>query len=199
MTNKPSSLQLPKVALEQLEVTTEPGDSTPVEAGDCLQVYQRELDYLIGSLRRLGVPSSDIEDVLHEVFLVMLTRWADYDRARPVRPWLFGIAFRVASSQRRKGTREVLSEHFETEDPGARPDESALAVQNRALLLKALAQVPMERRAVLIMHEVDETSMRDIASQLGIPLFTAYSRLRKARRELDAALSRLTKGAPSVR
>ena len=187
------------VALEQLEVTTEPGNPTPVEAGDCLQVYQRELDYLIGSLRRLGVPSSDIEDVLHEVFLVMLTRWADYDRARPVRPWLFGIAFRVASSQRRKGTREVLSEHFETEDPGARPDESALAVQNRALLLKALAQVPMERRAVLIMHEVDETSMRDIASQLGIPLFTAYSRLRKARRELDAALSRLTKGAPSVR
>ena len=199
MTNKPLSQQLPKVALEQLEVTTEPGDPTPVEAGDCLQVYQRELDYLIGSLRRLGVPGSDIEDVLHEVFLVMLTRWADYDRARPVRPWLFGIAFRVASSQRRKGTREVLSEHFETEDPRERPDESALAVQNRALLLKALAQVPMERRAVLIMHEVDETPMRDIASQLGIPLFTAYSRLRKARRELDLALSRLTKGAPRVR
>ena len=199
MTNKSPSQQLPRVALEQLEVTTEPGDPIPVEAGDCLQVYQRELDYLIGSLRRLGVPGSDIEDVLHEVFLVMLTRWADYDRARPVRPWLFGIAFRVASSQRRKGTREVLSEHFETEDPRERPDESALAVQNRALLLKALAQVPMERRAVLIMHEVDETSMRDIASQLGIPLFTAYSRLRKARRELDAALSRLTKGAPRVR
>jgi RNA polymerase sigma-70 factor (ECF subfamily) len=66
-------------------------------------------------------------------------------------------------------------------------------------LLKALAQVPMERRAVLIMHEVDEVAMRDIANQLGIPLFTAYSRLRKARRELDAALARLVKGAQRVR
>ena len=199
MTKQPPSQQLQSVALEHLEVATEPAGSPPVEAGDCLQVYQRELDYLIGSLRRLGVPASDIEDVLHEVFLVMLTRWDDYDRARPVRPWLFGIAFRVASAQRRKSTREVLSDHYETEDPRERPDESASSVQNRALLLKALAQVPMERRAVLIMHEVDETAMRDIATQLGIPLFTAYSRLRKARRELDAALSRLTKGAPRVR
>ena len=199
MTNKPTSQQPPRVALEQLEVATQPADPSSVEAGGCLQVYQRELDYLIGSLRRLGVPFSDVEDVLHEVFLVMLTRWDDYDRARPVRPWLFGIAFRVASAQRRKGTREVLGDHYETEDPRERPDESASAVQNRALLLKALAQVPMERRAVLIMHEVDEVAMRDIANQLGIPLFTAYSRLRKARRELDAALGRLTKGAQHVR
>lgn len=198
MTNKPPFPQLPKVALEQLEAATEPAGPSPVEAGDCLHVYQRELDYLIGSLRRLGVPFSDVEDVLHEVFLVMLTRWDDYDRARPVRPWLFGIAFRVASAQRRKGTREVLSDHYETEDPRESPDESASAVQNRALLLKALAQVPMERRAVLIMHEVDEVAMRDIANQLSIPLFTAYSRLRKARRELDAALGRLMKGAPRV-
>jgi RNA polymerase sigma-70 factor, ECF subfamily len=199
VTNKPTSQQLPQVALEQLEVATQPAGPTPIEAGGCLEVYQRELDYLIGSLRRLGVPFSDVEDVLHEVFLVMLTRWDDYDRARPVRPWLFGIAFRVASTQRRKSTREVLSDDYETEDPGARPDESASAVQNRALLLKALAQVPMERRAVLIMHEVDETAMREIARQLGIPLFTAYSRLRKARRELDAALGRLMKGAQRVR
>jgi RNA polymerase sigma-70 factor, ECF subfamily len=199
VTIPPTSQQLPEVALEQLEVATEPAGPSPVEAGGCLQVYQRELDYLIGSLRRLGVPFSDVEDVLHEVFLVMLTRWDDYDRARPVRPWLFGIAFRVASAQRRKGTREVLGDHYETEDPRERPDESASAVQNRALLLKALAQVPMERRAVLIMHEVDEVAMRDIANQLGIPLFTAYSRLRKARRELDAALARLVKGAQRVR
>ena len=199
MTNKLPSQQLPKVALEQLEVTTKPAGPSPVEAGDCLQVYQLGLDYLIGSLRRLGVPASDDEDPPHELFLVMLQPWEASARERPVRPWLFGIAFRVASSHRRKSTREVPSEHYETEDPRERPDESASAVQNRALLLKALAQVPMERRAVLIMHEVDETSMRDIASQLGIPLFTAYSRLRKARRELDAALSRLTKGAPRVR
>jgi RNA polymerase sigma-70 factor (ECF subfamily) len=168
-------------------------------AHDCLQAYQRELDYLLGSLRRLGVPKSDTEDVLHEVFLVMLARWDDYDRARPLRPWLFGIAFRVASSHRRKGTREVLGDDQEVVDPRRGPDEDVEAMQSRALLLAALAQVPFERRAVLIMYEIDEASMRDIAKQLAIPIFTAYSRLRKARQELDSALVRLQKGHSRVR
>jgi RNA polymerase sigma-70 factor, ECF subfamily len=196
MTNQGSEQQLTEVAFEQLEVAT---GSVGPSSDDCLDSYQRELDYLIGSLRRLGVPYRDIEDVLHEVFLVMFARWDDYDRSRPLRPWLFGIAFRVVSSQRRKTTREVLGDGHEAEDQRDRPDDNVSALQDRALLLRALAQVPIERRAVLIMHEVDETPMRDIAAQLQIPLFTAYSRLRKARRELDGALVRLQKGLHRVR
>jgi DNA-directed RNA polymerase specialized sigma24 family protein len=49
------------------------------------------------------------------------------------------------------------------------------------------------------MHEVDETPMREIAAHLAVPLFTAYSRLRKARQEFQAALSRIQKGAQRVR
>jgi DNA-directed RNA polymerase specialized sigma24 family protein len=52
---------------------------------------------------------------------------------------------------------------------------------------------------VLIMHEVDETPMREIAAQLDIPLFTAYSRLRKARQEFQVAFVRLHKGVPHAR
>lgn len=194
MTNPGPGQQSPVVALETLAVaTTDPG-SPPTGGDECFEVYQRELDYLFGSLRRLGVPRRDIEDVVHEVFLVMHRRWEDYDRLRPLRPWLFGIAFRVASSHRRKGGREVLGHDYEAEDLSARPDDAAAAGETRSLLLKALSQVPLERRAVLVMHDVDETPMRDIAAELGIPLFTAYSRLRKARKELDGALSRLQKG-----
>lgn len=195
MTNSASTPQSLSVALEKLEVATSHSGSPPAGGDECLHVYQRELDYLFGSLRRLGVPPRDLEDVVHEVFLVMHRRWDDYDRMRPLRPWLFGIAFRVASSHRRKGDRELLGHDFEAEDLSARPDEAVAAGQTRGLLLKALAHVPLERRAVLVMHDVDETPMRDIAAELGIPLFTAYSRLRKARKELDGALSRLQKGS----
>jgi RNA polymerase sigma-70 factor (ECF subfamily) len=179
------------LALENLKLGMPDAGARPAGGDDCLQVYQRELDYLLGSLRRLGVPSRDIEDVVHEVFLVMLGRYQDYDRMRPVRPWLFGIAFRVASAHRRKTTREVLGDSPEAEDLSQRPDEAVAAGQTRSLLLKALGCVPLERRAVLVMHDVDEAPMREVAAQLGIPLFTAYSRLRKARKELDAALVRL--------
>ena len=184
------------MALVPLHLATTDAGSGPAGGDDCFQVYQRELDYLLGSLRRLGVPYRDIEDVVHEVFLVMHRRWQDYDRMRPVRPWLFGIAFRVASAQRRKQTREVLGGSLETTDLAARPDEVVAAGETRHLLLKALGRVPLERRAVLVMHDVDEVGMREVAAQLGIPLFTAYSRLRQARKELDAALTRLKGSRP---
>jgi DNA-directed RNA polymerase specialized sigma24 family protein len=43
------------------------------------------------------------------------------------------------------------------------------------------------------MHDVDDVPMAEVASALSIPRFTAYSRLRKARRELDATLRRMLK------
>jgi DNA-directed RNA polymerase specialized sigma24 family protein len=45
---------------------------------------------------------------------------------------------------------------------------------------------------VLVMHDLDGVPVADIGSVLGIPRFTVYSRLRKARRELETALRRLT-------
>lgn len=188
--------QLSRVASDHTEAAAT--GATSATADDCLQAYQRELDYLIGSFRRLGVSYPDIEDMLHEVFLVMLARWNDYDRARPLRPWLFGIAFRVVASHRRKNAREVPSDSYDAEDQASLPEANVVAKQSRALLLEALARVPLERRAVLIMREVDETPMREIAHQLSIPLFTAYSRLRKARQELDSALLRLQNGQQRV-
>jgi RNA polymerase sigma-70 factor (ECF subfamily) len=179
------------VALAKLETATENAGSSSATIDVCFQAYQRELNYLLGSLRRLGVLQADLEDVAHEVFLVMHRRWEDYDHQRPLRPWLFGIAFRVAAAQRRRGAREVPSDAYETADVGAAPDDAAAAVETRGLLLKALAHLPLERRAVLLMHDVDEMPMREVAQQLELPLFTAYSRLRKARKELDAALQRL--------
>jgi RNA polymerase sigma-70 factor (ECF subfamily) len=160
------------------------------EGGACLSAFRREFDYLCRTLRRLGVPDKDIEDLAHEVFLVLLRRWADYDPSHPVRPWLFGIAFRVASAYRRRASRELPQAWIEIVDLGPEPDQAAIDRQNRAIVLAALNEVPLARRAVLVMHDLDDTSMKDIASTLSIPLFTAYSRLRKARKEFELAVRR---------
>ncbi|HXK18471.1 MAG TPA: sigma-70 family RNA polymerase sigma factor [Polyangiaceae bacterium] len=180
-----------EVAPPNLELATRDPASPSPELDVCFEAYQRELGYLLGSLRRLGVRHADVEDVVHEVFLVMHRRWQDYDQQKPLRPWLFGIAYRVAAAQRRRGARELLVESNEAEAHDLLPDDAVAAGETRSLLLKALGYVPLERRAVLLMHDVDEMRMREIAEQLAIPLFTAYSRLRKARKELDGALQRL--------
>jgi RNA polymerase sigma-70 factor (ECF subfamily) len=130
------------------------------------------------------------------VFLVLNRKWQDYDQSRPLRPYLFGIAFRIAARHRRRRSREVPSELPEIADTQAQPDQALSQAQARALVLQALERVPLSRRAVFVMHDLDETPMRLIAKTLHIPLFTAYSRLRKARQEFARAVAVLEKGSP---
>jgi RNA polymerase sigma-70 factor (ECF subfamily) len=174
-----------------------PAAPAPVEAGDrharFRALFQRELDYVWTSLRRLGVHARDAEDVAQDVFVHVYRRLDDYDPSRPLRPWLFAFAFRCASDWRRLARHRVEAQ----EDPDRRPagttaaDEVVARTQDRELLLQALEQIDLERRGVLILYELDETPMKDIAEALGIPLFTAYSRLRVARQELTAAVRRI--------
>lgn len=159
----------------------------------CLEAFQSELDYIFRTLRRLGTSATEVEDLAQELFLVLRRLWSDYDPGRPLRPYLFGIAFRIASAHRRKHGREVVFEIVEVIDPGAGPDEALQTKQARALLLAALEQIPLPRRAVLVMHDLDGVPVEDVASALGVPKFTVYSRLRKARRELETAVRRLRK------
>ena len=169
------------------------GSSPPDHA---LEAYILEFDYLCRTLQRLGIREPDIEDLAHEVFLVLSRKWRDYDPSRPLRPYLFGIAFRIASQHRRRQLREVPCDMPEIADPQAtQPDQAVSVVQARALALNALERIPLARRAVFMMHELDETPMRDIAKSLHIPLFTAYSRLRKARQEFELAVAVLQKGS----
>ena len=164
---------------------------SPDEA--CLEAFLRELDYVHRTLRRLGTSPSETEDLAQEVFLVLRKCWTAYDPERPLRPYLFGIAFRIAAAHHRKRNREVTFEVVEAHDTGPGPDDALQTKQARALVLAALEYIPLPRRAVLLMHDLDEVSVEDVSSALGIPRFTVYSRLRKARRELETAVRRLTK------
>ena len=80
-------------------------------------------------------------------------------------------------------------------DSGPGPDEALASKQARALVLAALERIPLPRRAVLVMHDIDDVPVSEVAAMLAIPLFTVYSRLRKARRELEAAIRRMLKEA----
>jgi RNA polymerase sigma-70 factor (ECF subfamily) len=159
----------------------------------CFDAFQSELDYVMRSLRRLGASPSEIDDLAQDVFLALRHSWAAYDPNRPLRPYLFGIAFRIASAHHRKSRREVSFGLVESHELGPGPDELLQTKEARAVVLAALEKIPLPRRAVLVMYELDDVPMDEIAAILGIPLFTAYSRLRKARRELQASVRRLSR------
>jgi RNA polymerase sigma-70 factor (ECF subfamily) len=170
-----------------------PSPSPQVFPGEaCLLAFQREFDYVHRTLRRLGTAESEIDDLAQEVFIALHRSWTALDLERPLRPYLFGIAFRIAASHHRKRRREVPFGIVEVGDTSSAPDEAFETKQARALVLAALEHVPLRRRAVLVMHDIDNIPVEEVASVLGIPRFTVYSRLRKARRELESAVRRLT-------
>jgi RNA polymerase sigma-70 factor (ECF subfamily) len=159
----------------------------------CLDAYQRQFDYVCRTLRRLGTGPAEVEDLAQEVFMVLRQVWAQYDSTRPLRPFLFGVAFRIASAHQRKRSREIAFGVADVHDLAPGPDDALQSKQARALVLAALERIPLLRRAVLVMHDLDDVPMADVAAVLAIPRFTAYSRLRKARKELEAAVRRLLK------
>ncbi len=156
-------------------------------------LYAEHGSYVFHSLRRLGVRSFEVEDVMHEVFMIAHRRIESYNQEVPVRAWLFGIAYRKAADFRKQARHrhETCEEHEEAIDLGASPEEQIGQQQQRQLVLAALEKIELSRRAVFVMHDIDETPVPIIAEQLAIPLNTAYSRLRLARAEFSDAVHRL--------
>jgi RNA polymerase sigma-70 factor (ECF subfamily) len=178
--------------------TVSPRSATPLL--DMSAVFDENFDYLWKALRRFGVREADLEDLVHDVFLKIYLRSGDYDPSRPLRPWLFGFAYRVAADYRRLARHRLELPHARADiaDSQRPVDERIESHEERVLVQQALESVDVDRRAVFILHDLDEVPIPEIAEALGIPLNTAYSRLRLARAEFAAAAKRLRKsrGAP---
>jgi RNA polymerase sigma-70 factor (ECF subfamily) len=156
-------------------------------------IFEEHFTYVWNSLRHFGVRTNDLEDLAHEVFFRVHERLDDYEPSRPLRPWLFAFAFRVASAHHRLAHHraEVTGTESDPADDGLPADEVLIRREERELALQGLAAVELGRRAVLVLHEIDETPIPEIARALGIPTSTAYSRLRLARQDFNAAVKRL--------
>ena len=153
--------------------------------------FRIEFEYVQRTLRRLGTDQSEVDDLAQEVFLVLHRRWSEFDQSRPLRPYLFGVAVRIALANQRKRAREVAIGNIELGDDGPGPEEQLSNKQTRALVQAALKRIPLPRRTVLVMHELDRVPVTEVAATLSIPLFTVYSRLRKAREELKLETQRI--------
>lgn len=158
-------------------------------------MYREHLSYVYGTLQKLGAPAAQLEDLTHDVFLAAFRKREDFDASRPLKPWLFGLAFRHMLNVRRKGSVTGDDGPLATlEDSRATPEQTVAEAQARTALNHAIAKLEPDRRAVFLMHDIDGHTAPDIARELEIPLNTAYSRLRLARAEVLAATTSLREG-----
>ncbi|MCA9641499.1 MAG: RNA polymerase sigma factor [Polyangiaceae bacterium] len=154
--------------------------------------------YLKKTLRRLGVAPSDLEDAVQEALIAVHKKRDTFDATRPLKPWLFGFAVRVAANQRRK-RRDELGDCAEPVAPEASsPERQALLVQARCIAEQVLGRMPAERSLVFTLHDLEGLSATEIARLVEAPTNTVYSRLRTARAEFADAVLELT-AAPNQR
>jgi RNA polymerase sigma-70 factor (ECF subfamily) len=157
------------------------------------EIFEGEFGYVWHALRRLGVPGRDLEDLTQHVFLQVHAQLPKFDAERPLRPWLFAFALNAASNYRalKRHRLELAIVPPELSDPRPRADEQLILKQELQLAELALGEVALDRRGVLMLHEIEGHGMPEIAEVLGIPLNTAYSRLRLARQDYERAVRRL--------
>ena len=157
---------------------------------DARALFLAHAPFVASFLLRLGAPSSEIDDLVQEVFLVAHRRGGYVPGAAQPRTWLAAIALRVARAARRARGRSLEGTDELALEAAAGAHDPARAVELRQSLVRvqrALGALDLDHRAAFVLYELDGEPCESIAASLGVPIGTIYSRLHHARRRfLDA-------------
>lgn len=163
---------------------------------DAATLFRDHAAFVANFAARLGVPRTELDDVVQDVFLVAHRRGGF--TPGPARPttWLAEIALRVVSSHRRRLRRsreEPDGDAIAAAEArrGSSPGEQAEANESLRRVQQALDVLDEGKRAVFILFELEGESCEAIAAGLGIPIGTVYSRLHNARKQFMEAYARL--------
>ena len=166
-------------------------------------LYRRYVADVTRWVRRLGAADADVEDVVHDVFLVALRKRQDFDPRRAAfGTWLFGVTANVTRSRRRRDTwRARIRRAFPwwSDETSARAwivsestEDPALPEQNETgvVLQRLLDELGEKYRTAIVMFELEGLSCEEIAAAVGCSVENVYVRVHRARRKLAAALAR---------
>ncbi len=160
------------------------------------QIYVAHFSFVWRSLRRLGVPASQLEDAAQDVFLVVHRRRGDFEGRSSIKTWLYGIVLRVAKDHRRAEARhatrvEGLTEHLSSHPVREiLPAEQAERREANRTVSTILSTLSGPHREVFALVELEGISVPEAAEALGIHLRACQRRLRAAREAFNAALEK---------
>jgi RNA polymerase sigma-70 factor, ECF subfamily len=158
------------------------------------EVHAAHAEFVWRSLARLGVKDADLPDMLQEVFLVVHRRAHAFDGSSKLTSWLFGICLRVAAAYRRRAHRRYERPLEPAQVPAAdealSPEMALQGQEARQQLDALLDTLPLDKRAVFVMFEIDGMTCAEVAHELGVPVGTVHSRLHAARALFAKALGR---------
>ena len=145
------------------------------------QLYRKTANALRKYLLAMTLNASRAEELLQETFLQVHRARHTYQRPRPVKPWLFGIARHVYLMDCRAWhRRHRLEETGHEETPDLAIPSSFEVFAERDLLKRSLSLLSPEQREPLLLHHYWGLSFKEIAGVLGIREGAAKVRAHRA-------------------
>jgi RNA polymerase sigma-70 factor (ECF subfamily) len=164
------------------------------------EVYRQHADFVWRVARRLGVPNAALEDVMHDVFIVVQRRLPEYDGRAAMTTWLYHVTRGVVSNFRRSKTREARRLELVGQTPRRNPTdpEGVTARMQAAHFVRMfLDELDEDKRRVFELVDIEGIPVPEVAKACKINLNTAYSRLRAARKLFNQAARRMRAGQTS--
>jgi RNA polymerase sigma-70 factor, ECF subfamily len=183
-TDPAAQVRLPTATLAQPDVSA-------ADVGAFTSLYAEHFQFVWRCLRGLGVGTAQLEDAAQDVFVVVHQRLGTFEGSAALRSWIFGIVRRIAYRYRRSAARKpsgaTPNEEAPTSEPG--PHERAQELQAATFVDEFAGRLDDRKREVFVLGVLEGLPVPEVAEALGIPLNTAYTRLRRARAEFRKALA----------
>jgi RNA polymerase sigma-70 factor (ECF subfamily) len=138
------------------------------------EMFARYRAPLYGFFRRRLESRERAEDLMQETFLAVIRATSRYEPRAPVRTYLYGIAFKLLATERRKQMR----------DPAAPAAYGTNASDEILWVRQAMDRLDASEREILMLREYEQLSYSEIAGLLRLPVNTVRSRLFRSRMAL---------------
>ena len=145
------------------------------------------------ALRMLG-SAAEAEEVAQEAFVRAHRALADFRGDAKLSTWLYAITSRLCLNRLASGERRLVRQGEDTllrlSDAAPPPDAALERHELETALARAIAELPEDRRIVVVLRDLEGLSYEEIAEALDLELGTVRSRLHRARADLKDKLER---------
>ena len=185
-------------ALAPERVDEESGLITRIGAGDARAmetIMRRHNRLLYRTARAILRDDAEAEEAVQDAYLKAFRSLEGFRRESKLSTWLVRIVTNEALMRRRRSIRsaEVIPINATAEDPVESregPDRAAERGELRRLLERCVDRLPDDYRLVFVLRALEEWSVEETATALGIPEPTVRTRFVRARAQLREALAR---------
>jgi RNA polymerase sigma-70 factor, ECF subfamily len=149
------------------------------------------------TVRSITRSDAEAEDVAQEAWIAAYRHLAQFEARAAFSTWVTRIAIRLATARTRTQFRHETLDGLDRREMESESDNPVVALERRqvaALLEKAIDELPVDYRLVLVLRDVEQRSTAETAESLGVSEENVRVRLHRSRAALRERLQKELKG-----